>query len=81
MTLTNLRRQKDGLVRTRKESDQDRGTYSLEMVEEGPLSHRKKVTKQARGTHQLEKAEGETGQDTERKGTGGGTPTSWRRRR
>ena len=113
--LTNWRPQREGLVRTWKESNQAMGTYKLEITEgeacqemerkltkqwaltsyrpqrEGLVRTQKKATKQwvltswrpqgeglvrpqnksdqVMGTHKLETPEGETCQDTERKGS------------
>src|SRR5438874_1365827 len=45
--LTNWRQQREGLVRTRKESDRKRGTHFLEMAEGDLSGHRKKAIQQA----------------------------------
>jgi hypothetical protein len=63
--LTSWRRQREGLVRTRKETDRARPTHSLETVR-GGLVRTQKETDRARPTHFLESAEGVTCQDTER---------------
>ena len=64
--LTSWRWQREGIVRTWKETDQSRGTHQLEMVEREGLVRTRKETDQARGTHELETADRETCEDMER---------------
>ena len=64
--LTSWRPQREGQVRTWKESDRVRGTHRLETAE-GPREvevRTRKESDRARGIHQLERG---TRQDTERK--------------
>ena len=63
--LTNWRQQREGLVRTWKETDQLRRTHNLETAE-GWLVGTWKETDQPRYTHQLETGGGGTCQDMER---------------
>ena len=63
--LTSWRQQREGLVRTQKETDRARCTHCLETAERGTYQGTKE-TNRAWGTHSLETAEGGTCQDTER---------------
>jgi hypothetical protein len=73
-TLTNWRVQTDRQVRTQKESDQVRGTHSLESTD-GQTSQESQDTEriQPKGTHFLKNAYGQTSQDTERSEQARGT--------
>ena len=63
--------QREGQVRTWKESDYVRGTHRLETTEGGTSQDAKR--KQLReGTHKLETTEGQVGQNMERKQLGKG---------
>ena len=62
--LTHWRRQREGFVRTRKETDRPRRTHILKTVEEGLVKTRKEIDRPRR-THILETAKGGTCQDTE----------------
>ena len=61
--LTSWRRQRDGFVRTRKETDRERCTHKLETVEGGTCQGTER-TDRARRTHQLEMTGGGTCQGT-----------------
>ena len=62
--LTFWRRKREGLVRTRKETNRPRRTHILETASGGTNQHTERI--RPRGTHQLKMASGGTGQDTER---------------
>ena len=64
--LTSCRRQREGLVRTRKETDQPSALTSWRRQREA-LVRTRKETDRPRRTHILETVEGGTCQDTERK--------------
>ena len=78
-TRTNLRQQREGLVRTRREWDQARGAHFLETAEEGTCQNTERM-RPSEATHFLEMA-GERFVRTRKEATERCPPTSWRRQR